>query len=154
MSGLFAAALKPGTVSGLNSLVCSLNVGVLVKNGIGVSDPLVQVVEIWGLSAWDGFQGPGAGHRELVKNGLVSAEEAVMLGFTGSVSVGDRVAHMENLAIVGNVSVVTSMGGLGTSEGLLNTSHNELNSVGEHIGLPLHPGDGNGDGHEGDSGDQ
>jgi len=105
------------------------------------------VVETLGLFTGQGSLRVGAGEGVLAEDGLVAAEEGVLLGldnFTGVVFEGN--ADVEDPAVVGNISVVT----VGTTlavEGPVGFSTKDLEStVGEGVSFGCQ---GNRDGSQG-----
>lgn len=90
----------------LDELLCPGDIVVLEELGVFDSDVVVDVVEVSGVRARDGVFWESAGQRQLVEDGLVAAEEAVVEGLLVAVGVGDGVAHVEYLAVVVHISVI------------------------------------------------
>ncbi|GBM30778.1 hypothetical protein AVEN_30595-1 [Araneus ventricosus] len=126
----------------LDELLCPGDVLVSEEEGILDSDVVVDVVEVPGVLAGHGVLGEGAGERELVEDGLVAAEEAVVHGLLIAVGVGDGVAHVEDLAVVVDVSVVAVSETVAVEVGV-DGSDDQFHSVGKEEGLTLHLGDSN-----------
>lgn len=122
----------------LDELLCPGDVLVSQEECVFDADVVVDVVEVPGVLAWHRILGEGAGESQLVEDGLVAAEEAVVQGLLVAVSVGDGVADVEDLAVVVDVSVVAVSQTLAVEVGVDGTD-DELDAVGKEESLSLHP---------------
>lgn len=126
-----------GLFLALDDLLSSSDVLVSEEEGVFDADVVVDVVEVSCVLAWNGVFREGAGECQLVEDCLVAAEEAVVKGLLVSVSVCDGVAHVEDLAVVVYVGVVTVTEAFAVEVGV-DGSNDELNAIWEEESLSLH----------------
>lgn len=82
----------------------NLVVNDLPESGV---DGIRTVIEVGGLLAWQSVQGERTHEVQLVENSLVGADEAPLEHLLLTVGILYWVTNMENLAFIGNISIVT-----------------------------------------------
>lgn len=101
------------------------------------TDVTVEIEEVRGTLTGHRLFGMGARQGELIEDGLVAAQEAVLLDFAGAVGPRNCVAHMEDLTVVVHVSIVAVA--LAAEARRNGAVQKQVRAIGQLVGLALLP---------------